>query len=206
VSAVSSLLSEEEPRPGSSLSEKDPRDAQRVCSQKSNGRESVLAGSHMCPRHRERFLTPKRGKAELIGWGPRSAVCLPDAFSHRWGSADGGQGPFMALPPYTRIREGEVHELGLSVRNCSHRVRSRPLSETSKNIERPCEVTSAEDTTRCTSRGKDDDQDVPRIQEESWEGTRNRPEPTGFQSSVTNFFPLACPCWHTVSEALLPSH
>jgi hypothetical protein len=25
--------------------------------------------------------------AELIGWGPRSAVCLPDAFSRRWGSA-----------------------------------------------------------------------------------------------------------------------
>ena len=28
---------------------------------------------------------------------------------------------FMALPPYTRISEDEVHELGLGVRNCSHR-------------------------------------------------------------------------------------
>src|SRR2546430_6110799 len=37
------------------------------------------------------------------------------------------------------------------------------------------------------------EQDVPRIQEESWERSRNRPEPTGFESSVTNFFPLPCP-------------
>src|SRR5437764_13395097 len=31
------------------------------------------------------------------------------------------------------------------------------------------------------------EQDVPRIQAESWERSRNRPEPTGFGSSVTNF-------------------
>ena len=44
----------------------------------------------------ERVLTPQRGPAELSGWGPRSAACLPDACSHRWGLADGGQG-LMAL-------------------------------------------------------------------------------------------------------------
>ena len=60
---------------------------------------------------------------------------------------------FMTLPPYTRIREGEVHELGLGVSNCSHRARSRPLSETSESVERVCEATSAEGTARCASRG-----------------------------------------------------
>src|SRR2546423_12864919 len=44
----------------------------------------------------ERVLTPQRGPAELSGWGPRSAACLPDACSQRWGLADGGQG-LMAL-------------------------------------------------------------------------------------------------------------
>jgi hypothetical protein len=42
----------------------------------------------VCRRQREQFLTPNSGKAELIGWGPRSAVFLPDAFSHMvsvWG-------------------------------------------------------------------------------------------------------------------------
>src|SRR5947207_11710251 len=39
-------------------------------------------------------------------------------------------GAFMALPPYTRIREGEVHELSRGVSNGSHRARARPLSET----------------------------------------------------------------------------
>jgi pimeloyl-ACP methyl ester carboxylesterase len=55
---------------------------------------------------------------------------------------------FMPLPPYTRIREGEVYELGLGVSNCSHRARSRPLSETSESVERVCEATSAEGTVR----------------------------------------------------------
>ena len=59
----------------------------------------------------------------------------------------------MTLPPYTRIREGEVHELGLGVSNCSHRARSRPLSGTSESVERFCEGTSAEGTARCASRG-----------------------------------------------------
>src|SRR5215469_1163265 len=62
-----------------------PRVAQRVGSEKSNGRESVLHGSHMCLGHRAAFLMPNRGKAELIRWGTRSAVCLPDAFLRRWG-------------------------------------------------------------------------------------------------------------------------
>src|SRR6266700_2796744 len=47
---------------------------------------------------------------------------------------------------------------------------------------------------------KDGEKDVPRIQEESWERSRNRPEPTGFGSSVTNFFSLPCPFWKTVSQ------
>src|SRR3989442_10775230 len=34
----------------------------------------VLHGSQVCRRQREHFLTPNRGKAELIGGGPRSAV------------------------------------------------------------------------------------------------------------------------------------
>src|SRR6266480_2918000 len=34
--------------------------------------------------------------------------------------------------------------------------------------------------------------------------SRNRPEPTGFQSSVTNFFPLPCPDRNTVSKGPAP--
>jgi hypothetical protein len=60
---------------------------------------------------------------------------------------------FMTLPPYTRISEGEVQELGLGVRNCSHRALSDPLSEQSERIERACEATSAEGTARCAFRG-----------------------------------------------------
>jgi hypothetical protein len=37
---------------------------------------------------------------------------------------DAGHDAFMTLPRYTRIREGEVHELGRGVRNCSRRARS----------------------------------------------------------------------------------
>jgi hypothetical protein len=44
-----------------------PRDAQRGVSQQSNWRESVLHGSQVCIRQREPFLTPNRGKVELIG-------------------------------------------------------------------------------------------------------------------------------------------
>jgi hypothetical protein len=111
---------------------------------------------------REHFLTPNRGKAELIGWEPRSAVFLPDR-SHTWVGQrlgpghDDGHGAvhdaFMTLPPYARTSEGEVHELSLGVRNCSHRALSDPLSEQSERIERACEATSAEGTARCASRG-----------------------------------------------------
>src|SRR5260370_8794626 len=55
---------------------------------------------------------------------------------------DAGHDAFMTLPRYTRIREGEVHGLGLGVRNCSRRVRSLPLSEPTECIERACEATS----------------------------------------------------------------
>src|SRR5258708_38961518 len=81
----------------------DPRDAQRVCSVKSNGHESVLHGSYVC-RHRR---TTAQG-------GVHGAV--HDAF--------------MTLASYTRIREGEGHELGRGVRSGSHRVRSRLVSAT----------------------------------------------------------------------------
>ena len=60
---------------------------------------------------------------------------------------------FMTLPPYTRTSEGEVHELGLGVRNCSHTALSDPLSGKSESIERACEGTSAEGTARWASRG-----------------------------------------------------
>jgi hypothetical protein len=50
----------------------------------------------------------------------------------------------MTLPAYTRISEGEVHELGLGVRGCFYRTRSDPVSETRESIERACEATSAE--------------------------------------------------------------
>ena len=117
-----------------------------------------------CARcQREQFLTPNRGKAELSGWGPRSAVFLPDAFSHMGGSAFGATAhddvhgavhdAFMTLPPYTRTSEDEVHSLGLGVRNCSHSALSDPLSEQSERIERACEATSAEGTACCASRG-----------------------------------------------------
>ncbi len=91
--------------------------------------------------------------------GPRSAVFLPDAFSHLGGTAFGATAydavhdTFMTLSPYTRISEGEVQELGLGVRNCSHSALSDPLSEQSERIERACEATSAEGTARCASRG-----------------------------------------------------
>jgi hypothetical protein len=81
------------------------------------------------------------------------------AFSHLGGSAFGAtahadvHNAFMTLPPYTRTSEGEVHSRGLGVRNGSHRVRSRPLSDKSGSIERACEATSAEGTARCASRG-----------------------------------------------------
>ncbi len=67
---------------------------------------------------------------------------------------DAGHGAFMTLPRYTRIREGEVHELSLGVRKCSRRVLADPLSEPSESIERACEATSAEGTARCASRGQ----------------------------------------------------
>jgi len=35
------------------------RDAQRVCTVKSNWREGVLPGSHVCKRHREPLLPPR---------------------------------------------------------------------------------------------------------------------------------------------------
>src|SRR5260370_18791188 len=95
--------------------------------------------------------------------GPRSAVFLPDAFSHRGRSAFGATAhvdvhgaihdAFMTLPPYTRTSEDEVHELGLGVRNCSHSALSDPLSEQSERIERACEATSAEGTAPCASPG-----------------------------------------------------
>ena len=60
---------------------------------------------------------------------------------------------FMTLPPYTRIKEGGVHELGRGVRNGSRSARSDPLSETSESMERAREGTSAEGIARCASRG-----------------------------------------------------
>jgi len=85
------------------------------------------------------------------------------AFSHMGGSAFGATAhdavrgavhdAFMTLSPHTRTSEGEVHELGLGVRNCSHRALSDPLSEQSESMERACEATSAEGTARCASRG-----------------------------------------------------
>src|SRR5258707_12469180 len=66
---------------------------------------------------------------------------------------DAVHGAFMTLPPYTQIREGEVHELGLGVRSCSRRARSRPLSEPGESIEQACEGTSAQGTARCASHG-----------------------------------------------------
>jgi len=75
---------------------------------------------------------------------------LPEAFSHMGGSACGATAhaavhgavhdAFMTLPAYTRISEGEVHSLGLGVRNGSHRALADPLSEQSERIERACEA------------------------------------------------------------------
>src|SRR2546430_11177021 len=67
-----------------------PRDAQRGGPVKSNGRESILPGSHVCRRHTS--VSSRHSEGQLSGWGPRSAACLPDTCSHRWGLADGGQG------------------------------------------------------------------------------------------------------------------
>jgi len=86
---------------------------------------------------------------------------------------------FMTLPPYTRISEGEVHSRGLGVRNCSHRARSRPLSEQSESIGRACEATSAEGIARCTSVGNpfQGGFSCPRAQKEA--GTLPRGVPSG---------------------------
>ena len=48
---------------------------------------------------------------------------------------------------------------------------------------------------------KDDDQEVPRTHEASWQRSRNRPEPTGFGSSVANFLSLPIPHKSPLSEA-----
>src|SRR5438270_11322742 len=48
------------------------------------------------------------------------------------------------------------------------------------------------------------EQEVPRIQAESWERSRNRPEPTGFEPSVTNFLSLPCPDRNTLSKGPAP--
>src|SRR5258708_10045222 len=87
----------------------------------------------------------------------------PEAFSQMGGSACGATAhaavhggvhdAFMTLPAYTRISEGEVHSMGLGVRNCSHRALADPLSEQSERIERACEATSSEGTARCASCG-----------------------------------------------------
>src|SRR5258708_34728964 len=58
---------------------------------------------------------------------------------------DAVHGAFMTLPPYTRIREGEVHSPSLGVRNGSHRARSRPVSATRESSQRACPATSAKD-------------------------------------------------------------
>jgi hypothetical protein len=60
-----------------------PRDAQRVGSLKSNGRESVLHGPPMCKRQQSR------------------------SSRHGYDAVDGA---FMTLPPYPRSREGEGHD------------------------------------------------------------------------------------------------
>jgi hypothetical protein len=140
-----------------------PRDVQRVVSQQSNWRESVLYGSQVCIRQRGPFLTPNRGKVELIGWGRarqsfRPGRALTPGWDSIWDHAHAAvhgavHDTFMTLPPYTRTSEGEVHELGLGVRSCFHSARSDPLSEKRESIERACEATSAEGTARCASRG-----------------------------------------------------
>ncbi len=121
-----------------------PRDAQRVCSVKSNGRESVLAGSHVCPRHREPCLTPNRGKAELSGWGQRcgrlpTRGVLPQVGVGGWrpGPHCAVHGAFMALPPYTGIRQGEVPELGPGVRDGSHRAPFDPCQTQARAVNGP---------------------------------------------------------------------
>ena len=71
--------------------------------------------------------------------GPRSAVFLPDAFSHLGRSAfgvtahDAVHDAFMTLPAYTRTSEDEVQSLGLGVRNGSHRDLSDPCQKKREN-------------------------------------------------------------------------
>src|SRR5258708_19132017 len=86
-------------------------------------------------------------------------------WTRAFGAVDGA---FMTLPPYSRSREGEVHELGLGVRNCPHTARSRPISETSESIEWAGEGTSAEGTARCASRGGEERGQETGISLHSW--------------------------------------
>ncbi len=53
---------------------------------------------------------------------------------------------FMTLPAYTRIRKGEVQELGCGVRNGSSTARSRPVEASRERMERACPGTSAQGT------------------------------------------------------------
>src|SRR5437868_8073465 len=48
------------------------------------------------------------------------------------------------------------------------------------------------------------EQEVPKIQAESWERSRNRPEPTGIEYAVANFVPLPIAHFNPLSEA--PNH
>ena len=71
---------------------------------KSNWCESVLHGSHVC-RHRSRAV-PHATASDAVD--------------------DAVHDAFMTLAPYTRIKEGEGHELGRGVRNGSRSARSTP--------------------------------------------------------------------------------
>jgi hypothetical protein len=77
------------------------------------------------------------------------------------------------------------------------------VAETMNATKNDLEPFSLNGASRCACRGMEDDQEVPRTHEESWEWTRNRPEPTGFESSVTNFFSLPCPVRDSFREVPL---
>src|SRR5260221_3269596 len=99
---------------------KSPRDAQRVCSQKSNGHKT---------------------RPSWLSRVPGGSRAVPHATAY-----DAVHGAFMTLPAYSRSREGERHEPGFGVRNYPHTARSRPVEASRERMERACPGTSAQET------------------------------------------------------------
>ena len=104
-------------------------------------RGQSLDGDHLdlCFRRVSVMMLEKPPGAFFLALSlPGGSRAVPHATAY-----DAVHDAFMTLPPYTRIKEGEVHSRGRGVRNGSRSARSDPLSEPSGSIEREGPATSA---------------------------------------------------------------